>query len=65
MLPALAPLVAEGLALRTTPAGGDEALAGLAAGHHDLSTGTVRPRDRLLTAAALWDEEQVPVTAPA
>lgn len=64
-LPALAPLVAEGLQLRVTLAGEDEALAGLAAGHHDLSIGTVRPRDRLLTAAALWDEEQVLVAAPA
>ncbi|MDX3215030.1 LysR family transcriptional regulator [Streptomyces sp. ME02-6991-2B] len=65
VLPALAPLVAEGLALRIALAGEDEALAGLAAGHHDLSIGTVRPRDRLLTAAALWDEEQVLVAAPA
>ncbi|MFI8182001.1 LysR family transcriptional regulator [Actinacidiphila glaucinigra] len=64
-LPALAPLVAEGLQLRIALAGEDEALAGLAAGHHDLSIGTVRPRDRLLTATALWDEEQILVAAPA
>ncbi|WP_431958936.1 LysR family transcriptional regulator [Actinacidiphila sp. bgisy160] len=64
-LPALAPLVAEGLKLRIALAGEDEALAGLAAGHHDLSIGTVRPRDRLLTATALWDEEQILVAAPA
>ncbi|MET9873226.1 LysR family transcriptional regulator [Actinacidiphila glaucinigra] len=64
-LPALAPLVAEGLQLRIALAGEDEALAGLAAGHHDLSIGTVRPRDRLLTATALWDEEQILVASPA
>ncbi|MEU4091145.1 LysR family transcriptional regulator [Streptomyces sp. NPDC026673] len=64
-LPALAPLIAEGLQLRIALAGEDEALAGLAAGHHDLSIGTVRPRDRLLTASALWDEEQILVAAPA
>ncbi|MFD8071656.1 LysR family transcriptional regulator [Streptomyces sp. NPDC059718] len=63
-LPALAPLVAEGLQLRIALAGEDEALAGLAAGHHDLSIGTLRPRDRLLTASALWDEEQILVAAP-
>ncbi|MGW3243252.1 LysR family transcriptional regulator [Streptomyces sp. NPDC001070] len=64
-LPALAPLVAEGLQLRIALTGEDEALAGLAAGHHDLSIGTLRPRDRLLTATALWDEEQILVAAPA
>ncbi|MEU6341238.1 LysR family transcriptional regulator [Streptomyces sp. NPDC046977] len=64
VLPALAPLVAEGLQLRIALAGEDEGLAGLAAGHHDVSLGTLRPRDRLLAATPLWDEEQILVAAP-
>jgi DNA-binding transcriptional LysR family regulator len=64
VLPALAPVVAEGSNLRTAFAGDEEALTGLAAGHHDLVIGTVRPRDRLLAATPLWDEEHVLVAAP-
>lgn len=64
-LPALASLASEGLELRITISREDEALAGLAAGHHDLAIGTVQPRDRLLAATPLWDEEQVLVAAPA
>lgn len=63
MLPALAPLVAEGYALRTWLGRDDEALAGLAAGHHDLTVTATRPHGRTLTTAPLWDEEQVLVAA--
>jgi DNA-binding transcriptional LysR family regulator len=64
-LPALAPLAAEGLSLRVALSRAeDKALAGLAAGHHDLCIGTVRSRDRLLTATPVWDEEQVLITSP-
>jgi DNA-binding transcriptional LysR family regulator len=64
-LPALAPLVAQGLALRSSFfAGAEEALEGLAAGHHDLAISTARPRGGLLTATALCDEEHVLVAAP-
>ena len=64
-LPALAPLATDGLDLRISITRDDEGLNGLAAGHHDLAIGTVRPRDRLLTATPLWDEEQVLVASPA
>jgi DNA-binding transcriptional LysR family regulator len=64
-LPALAPLATGGLELRISISRDDESLAGLAAGHHDLAIGTVRPRDRLLTATPLWDEEQVLIASPA
>jgi DNA-binding transcriptional LysR family regulator len=64
VLPALSPIVAEGSDLRTAFVGDEEALIGLAAGHHDLAIGTVRPRDRLLAATPLWDEEHILVAAP-
>ncbi|MDX6329713.1 MAG: hypothetical protein QOI83_2096 [Streptomycetaceae bacterium] len=64
-LPALAPLAAGGLSLRVALSRADEdALAGLAAGHHDLCIGTLRSRDRLLAATPLWDEEQVLIASP-
>ncbi|MEU0625868.1 LysR family transcriptional regulator [Streptomyces sp. NPDC005989] len=64
-LPALTPLVAQGLALRSSFfTGAEEALEGLAAGHHDLVIATARPRGGLLTASALCDEEHVLVAAP-
>ncbi|MEV5198018.1 LysR family transcriptional regulator [Streptomyces sp. NPDC053720] len=64
-LPALTPLVAQGLALRSSFfAGAEEALEGVAAGHHDLAIATARPRGGLLTATALCDEEHVLVAAP-
>ncbi|MFI6413195.1 LysR family transcriptional regulator [Streptomyces sp. NPDC050585] len=64
-LPALTPLVAEGLTLRTSlfPAA-EESLDGLAAGRHDLALSTARPRGGLLTATPLCDEEHVLVAAP-
>ncbi|MDF9814341.1 LysR family transcriptional regulator [Streptomyces sp. SPB162] len=64
ILPALAPLVADGLHLRVSLSGDDEALAGLAAGHHDLAVVSVQPRDRLIAAVPLWDEEYALVTSP-
>ncbi|MEU3184894.1 LysR family transcriptional regulator [Streptomyces sp. NPDC006923] len=64
-LPALAPLTAQGLALRTSFFGNaEETLEGLAAGHHDLAIATARPRGGLLTATPLCDEEHVLVAAP-
>jgi DNA-binding transcriptional LysR family regulator len=65
VLPALAALVSEGSSIRMAFAGDEEALSGLAAGHHDLAIGTVRPRDRLLAATPLWDEEHALVASPA
>lgn len=64
-LPALTPLIAQGLALRTTfLAHAEDALEGLAAGHHDLAITTARPRGGLLTSTTLCDEEHVLVAAP-
>jgi len=64
-LPALTPLISQGLALRSTfAANTEEALEGLAAGHHDLAITTARPRGGLLTSTALCDEEHVLVAAP-
>ncbi|WP_406420941.1 LysR family transcriptional regulator [Streptomyces sp. NBC_00873] len=64
-LPALTPLISQGLALRSTfLANSEEALEGLAAGHHDLAIATARPRGGLLTATPLCDEEHVLVAAP-
>ncbi|MFI8498417.1 LysR family transcriptional regulator [Streptomyces sp. NPDC085524] len=64
VLPALAPLVGRGHTLRATlQTGAEEALDGLAAGHHDLVVTTARPRG-LFTATALCDEEHVLVSAP-
>ncbi|WP_330174799.1 LysR family transcriptional regulator [Streptomyces sp. NBC_01498] len=64
-LPALTPLISQGLALRasffTNP---EETLDGLAAGHHDLGITTARPRGGLLTATPLCDEEHVLVASP-
>ncbi|MET9652807.1 LysR family transcriptional regulator [Streptomyces sp. JL2001] len=63
-LPALAPLVEEGVRLRVTTGLTEELLDGLRAGHHDLVVSTVRPRGRTLTAVPLVDEEFVLVAAP-
>lgn len=64
-LPALTPLVGQGLALRSSFfADAEETLEGLAAGHHDLAIATTRPRGGLLTATPLCDEEHVLVAAP-
>ncbi|WP_310725721.1 LysR family transcriptional regulator [Streptomyces sp. N2A] len=63
-LPALAPLITQGLSLRAAFGSADELLTGLAAGHHDLTVTTTRPRGGLLTATALCDEEHVLIAAP-
>ncbi|MEU7132892.1 LysR family transcriptional regulator [Streptomyces sp. NPDC046261] len=63
-LPALTPLIAQGLAVRASHGVTEELFEGLAAGHHDLAIATSRPRGRLLTATPLCDEEHVLVAAP-
>ncbi|MFC8449959.1 LysR family transcriptional regulator [Kitasatospora sp. NPDC057223] len=65
VLPALAPLVAEGVRLRVTTGLTDDLLDGLRAGRFDLALSTVRPRGRQLSAVPLTDEEFVLVAAPA
>ncbi|WP_414719539.1 LysR family transcriptional regulator [Streptomyces sp.] len=64
VLPALAPLTAEGLRLRVTLGLTEALLAELRAGRHDLVIATYRPRGRALTAVPLMDEEFVLVAAP-
>ncbi|RLL67873.1 LysR family transcriptional regulator [Streptomyces sp. Z26] len=64
VLPALAPLVAEGLTVRTVFGTTEENLDGLATGHCDLALSTARPRGELLATTALWDEELVLVGTP-
>ncbi|WP_405686207.1 LysR family transcriptional regulator [Streptomyces sp. NBC_00057] len=64
-LPALTPLITQGLALRSSFfTSAEETLEGLAAGHHDLAIATARPRGGLLTATPLCDEEHVLIAAP-
>lgn len=66
-LPALTELIGDdgqGFALRASFGTAEEALEGLAAGHHDLAISTARPRGALLTATPLCDEEHVLVAAP-
>ncbi|BCL29289.1 LysR family transcriptional regulator [Streptomyces aurantiacus] len=66
-LPALTELIGDdgqGFALRASFVNAEEALEGLAAGHHDLAISTARPRGSLLTATPLCDEEHVLVAAP-
>ncbi|MFE6287100.1 LysR family transcriptional regulator [Streptomyces sp. NPDC057877] len=63
-LPALGPLVAEGVRVRATPGLTDPLLDELRAGRHDLVIATTRPRGRTLTAVPLADEEFVLVAAP-
>ncbi|MFF9086219.1 LysR family transcriptional regulator [Streptomyces sp. NPDC014991] len=65
VLPALAPLVAEGLRLRVSTGLTDPLLEELRAGRHDLVIATTRPRGRTLHAVPLADEEFVLVAAPA
>ncbi|WP_432116585.1 LysR family transcriptional regulator [Streptomyces sp. S1] len=63
-LPALAPLVDEGVRLRITPGLTERLLDELRAGRHDLVIATFRPRGRSLIATPLMDEEFVLVAAP-
>lgn len=62
-LPALAPLIEQGVRLRVTTGLTDELLEGLRAGHSDLVIATIRPRGRSLTAVPLTDEEFVLVAS--
>ncbi|MDQ0718210.1 DNA-binding transcriptional LysR family regulator [Streptomyces luteogriseus] len=64
-LPALAPLVTEGVRLRVTTGLTEPLLDQLRAGRHDLVIATTRPRGRTLSAVPLTDEEFVLVAAPA
>ena len=63
VMPALAPLAAEGVRLRVTAGLTDPLLEELRAGRHDLVIATVRPRGRSLAAEPLMDEEFVLVAA--
>ncbi|MFF5964924.1 LysR family transcriptional regulator [Streptomyces collinus] len=63
-LPALAPLVTEGVRLRVTTGLTEPLLEELRAGRHDLVIATARPRGRTLSAVPLADEEFVLVAAP-
>jgi DNA-binding transcriptional LysR family regulator len=64
-MPALAPLVGEGVRLRVTLGLADDLLEGLRAGRFDLVLSAVRPRSRAVAAAPLMDEEFVLVAGPA
>ncbi|MFF9583420.1 LysR substrate-binding domain-containing protein [Streptomyces achromogenes] len=64
VLPALAPLVADGVRLRVSTGLTDPLLEELRAGRHDLVIATTRPRGRTLHAVPLTDEEFVLVAAP-
>ncbi|MFJ2766626.1 LysR family transcriptional regulator [Streptomyces sp. NPDC087300] len=64
ILPALAPLVADGVRLRVSTGLTDPLLDELRAGRHDLVVATTRPRGRSLSATPLMDEEFVLVAAP-
>ncbi|WP_455755106.1 LysR substrate-binding domain-containing protein [Streptomyces olivaceoviridis] len=63
-LPALAPLIAEGVRLRVATGLTDPLLDELRAGRHDLVIATTRPRGRTVHAVPLTDEEFVLVAAP-
>ncbi|MFJ4280351.1 LysR family transcriptional regulator [Streptomyces massasporeus] len=63
-LPALAPLVTEGVRLRVSMGLTEPLLDELRAGRHDLVIATTRPRGRTLSAVPLTDEEFVLVAAP-
>jgi DNA-binding transcriptional LysR family regulator len=64
MLPALSPLIEEGLRVVVTNGRTDDLLAALAAGRLDLAIATTRPRIAGITAVPLADEEYVLVGAP-
>ncbi|MEU6143796.1 substrate-binding domain-containing protein [Streptomyces sp. NPDC047081] len=64
VLPALAPLVAEGVQLRVAQGLTDPLLEELRSGRHDLVIATRRPWGRALTSVPPADEEYVLVAAP-
>jgi len=65
VLPALAPLVADGVQLRVTQGLPEPLLEEMRAGRHDLVIATRRPRGRALDSVPLADEEYLLVAAPA
>ncbi|MDS1269283.1 LysR family transcriptional regulator [Lipingzhangella sp. LS1_29] len=64
VLPALSPLVREGVRLRVSTGLADDLLAEVRSGKHDLVLSAVRPRGRSLHAEPLVDEEFVLVASP-
>ncbi|PWV81267.1 LysR family transcriptional regulator [Nocardia neocaledoniensis] len=64
VVPALAPLLADGVRLVVQPGLTDDLLAELRSGTLDLVISTVRPRGRAVLAEPLVDEEFVLVAAP-
>ncbi|MFI7133492.1 LysR family transcriptional regulator [Nonomuraea sp. NPDC050153] len=64
VLPALAPLVAEGVRLRVATGLTEPLIEELRAGRHDLVIATRRPRGRTPASVPLADEEYVLVAAP-
>jgi len=65
VLPALVPLVAEGVQLRVTQGLPEPLLEEMRSGRHDLVIATRRPRGRALESVPLADEEYLLVAAPA
>jgi DNA-binding transcriptional LysR family regulator len=64
VVPALTPLIAQGLLVRATLGLADDLLAALAAGVLDIVVSTVRVRRRGLDAVPLCDEELVLIASP-
>ncbi|NUR43186.1 MAG: LysR family transcriptional regulator, partial [Streptomyces sp.] len=64
VLPALVPLVADGVQLRVTQGLPEPLLEEMRAGRHDLVIATRRPRGRALESVPLADEEYVLVANP-
>lgn len=63
-VPALAPLVEQGLTLRVAFGSTEESLAAVSEGRSDIALTTSRPRGKLLATTALCDEELVLVASP-
>ena len=64
LLPAVAPLVAEGVQVRLEHGVPEELIDGLREGRHDLVVTTRRPRGRSLESTPLADEEYLLVASP-
>lgn len=64
VLPALVPLVAEGVQLRVTQGLPEPLLEEMRSGRHDMVIATQRPRGRALASVPLADEEYVLVANP-
>ncbi|GLY05373.1 MULTISPECIES: LysR family transcriptional regulator [Actinoplanes] len=65
VVPALAPLITQGVRLRVTSGLADDLLDGLTRGRYDLVISAIRPRGRTLLAEPLADEEFVLVASTA